>query len=148
MNTAIVLVCALTCIIHLIETSTYSLRIAGVNTKKIATALSLITSILMVSRLSNLFQAPILGFMVDESILSNTSNSIHLLVQQFRWVVFSAFVGSLIGGILTPIFVESHMFIIHKLSQGKFLLHAVGNLFIPQKNHPFFSHLFFLFFCL
>ena len=137
MSTAIVLVSALTCLIHFIETSTYSLRIAGINTKKIATALSLITSILMVSRLSNLFQAPILGFMVDESILSTANNAIPMLVQQFRWVVFFAFIGSLIGGILTPVFVESHMFIIHKLSKGTFLLRAVLSLCVPQKNHPF-----------
>ena len=121
---AVFIVCFLTALIHFIETSAYSLRIAGVKTKKIATALSLITSILLVSRLSNMCQAPILGLLVDETILINSNAALQNLIKDFRWIIFSAFLGSLLGGLLLPLSVKLYTECILNISKGNNLLFA------------------------
>lgn len=98
----IIVVCFFTFLIHVTETMAYTLRLAGTRTGRIAIALSFVTSTLLVSRLSNMFQAPILGALVDGAILTGTSSAIENLVIQFRWVIFSAFLGAAVGMILTP----------------------------------------------
>lgn len=98
---AILIVCFFTFLIHVTETMAYSLRLAGIRTGRIAIALSFVTSTLLVSRLSNMFQSPLLGAMVDGAILSGP-HAIDGLVMQFRWVVFSAFLGAAVGMLLTP----------------------------------------------
>jgi hypothetical protein len=101
--TALVVVCIFTAIIHLAETSASCLRLAGVRTKHIATSLSFVNATLLVARLSNMFQAPFLGGMVDTAILRGTPD---ILVGNFRLIIFAAFVGNLIGAGLSPFFVQ------------------------------------------
>jgi hypothetical protein len=96
-------VCVFTGIIHFIETIASSMRLAGVRTKNIATSLSFVNATLLVSRLSNMLQAPILGGMVDSAILKHDTS---FLLSQFRMVVFAAFIGNLIGAALVPFFVS------------------------------------------
>jgi len=98
---AILIVCFFTFLIHVTETMAYTLRLAGTRTGRIAIALSFVTSTLLVSRLSNMFQSPLLGAMVDGAILSGP-HAIDGLVMQFRWVIFSAFLGAAVGMLLTP----------------------------------------------
>lgn len=96
-NSGMIIFC-FTFIIHFTESSVYTLRLAGVRTKRIATALSLITSTLLISRLSNMVQAPFGGVLVDQSILEGPS-SISGLITIFRWFILAACLGS-IGGAL------------------------------------------------
>lgn len=98
----ILFVCILTAIIHFTETAASSLRLAGVRTKQIATSLSFVNATLLVTRTSNMLQAPFLGGMVDHAILTGNPAA---LVTSFRWVIFAAFVGNLCGAIMTPFFV-------------------------------------------
>lgn len=137
MISTLAIICLFTFLIHFIETVSYSLRIAGIKTKHMATALSLITSILLISRLSNMFQAPLLGLKVDLAILENSQFALNQLESSFRIIILTAFLGSLIGGIALPLFTHIFTFIINKLKQKKSLLQAVCSLFIPQKQHPF-----------
>lgn len=129
MQNSVYIVCFLTALIHFIETSAYTLRIAGIKTKKIATALSLITSILLISRLSNMCQAPLLGLLVDNSILSDSTTAIEALTLSFRWIIFSAFLGTLIGAVLIPFSIRFYTCIIFEISKGNNLFIALFNSF-------------------
>ena len=64
-NSGLLLVIFLTIIIHASDTLTYSIRLAGVREGKYAVALSLSGIIVLVSRTSNLIQAPLTGKMID-----------------------------------------------------------------------------------
>jgi hypothetical protein len=57
----------LTIIIHATETLTYGIRLGGIRLKKIAVALSLTGIVLLIARTSNMFQAPIIGVIVDRA---------------------------------------------------------------------------------
>jgi hypothetical protein len=61
----VVIISILTFIIHGVETLSYGVRLAGVRTGKLAVALSLTGMIVLISRTSNLAQAPMMGKMVD-----------------------------------------------------------------------------------
>lgn len=95
-----------TAIIHVTESLAYSMRLAGVRSRQVAVALSFVTSTLLVSRLSNMFQAPLLGAMVDSSVLSGGPGAYNLLELQFRFIIFCGFLGSFLGMILTPTMVN------------------------------------------
>lgn len=78
------------------------MRLAGLRTRQIAIALSFVTSTLLISRLSNMFQAPLLGTMVDRTVMIGTQTSLTHLGWNFRLIIFAAFLGSLAGALLTP----------------------------------------------
>jgi hypothetical protein len=102
MNLSLSLICLFTFLIHFTESSVYSMRLAGVRTKQVAIALSFITSALLVSRLSNMGQAPLLGVMVDRAVLLGTSGAIQHLIVSFRIIILAAFLGTFIGALSTP----------------------------------------------
>ena len=99
----LLIVCFFTALIHFTETLALSMRLAGVRTRQVATSLSFLTSALLVSRMSNMLQAPFLGGMVDTAILKHLPDA---LGSQFRLIIFSAFWGSLIGALFLPTFVK------------------------------------------
>ena len=61
MDSGLLVICALTFVIHLIGTLAYSVRIAGTRTRRIALSLSLFNVLVLISRTSNSFQAPLLA---------------------------------------------------------------------------------------
>lgn len=101
-STSLLIICFFTATIHFTETIAYSMRLAGVRTKKIAIAMAFVTSTLLVSRLSNMFQAPLLGAMVDTTVLIGTTDALQLLETQFRLIIVAAFIGALLGSFVTP----------------------------------------------
>ncbi len=74
MDAGLLLICALTFVIHLIGTLAYSVRIAGTRTRRIALSLSLFNLLILVSRTSNSFQAPLLAKRVEQNIAAGISN--------------------------------------------------------------------------
>ena len=102
LTSTVCFICGFTFLIHMTETVAYSMRLAGVRTKQIAIAMSFVTSTLLVSRLSNMFQAPLLGTMVDKTILLSSTEALSLLENQFRLIIFAGFCGVLMGAFLTP----------------------------------------------
>lgn len=54
MDKQLLLICALTFIIHLIGTLAYSVRIAGIRTRRIAVSLALFSILMLLSRTSSL----------------------------------------------------------------------------------------------
>lgn len=95
-----------TLLIHLTESLAYSIRYAGLRTRQIAIAMSFVTSTLLVSRMSNMFQAPLLGSMVDSAIRIGGPDGMHALMTNFRIIIFAAAMGTLIGILLTPTFIN------------------------------------------
>lgn len=102
LSKTLIIICCFTFIIHMTESLAYCMRLAGVRTKKIAIAMAFVTSTLLVSRLSNMFQAPLLGAMVDGAILAGSQSALLHLELRFRFVIFAAFLGASIGAFLTP----------------------------------------------
>lgn len=117
----VLIVSIFTFLIHLTESLAYSMRYAGLKTKQIAIAMSFVTSTLLVSRLSNMFQAPLLGKMVDNTGTTVNSAAIHQLMIDFRFIILAGAVGTTAGILLSPSFVN-----VFKLAIGKFL--DVGSL--------------------
>lgn len=123
------IVCFFTAIIHFTETAASTMRIAGVRTKQIATSLAFVNATLLVSRLSNMIQAPLLGGMVDTSILKNTQ---YMLANQFRLVIFAAFIGNLVAAVMVPYFVFLFTKGILKFEKVGSLLHVIFSVFRPK----------------
>jgi hypothetical protein len=99
MSGALLIVCCFTGLIHFTETIASSMRLTGVRTKQLALSLSFVNASLLISRMSNMLQAPLLGGMVDAAIFHNDVNVLWL---NFRFVIFAAFIGNLIGALMVP----------------------------------------------
>jgi hypothetical protein len=95
------LVFLLTFIIHLISMLSYAIRIAGVRTRRVAISLALFNILLLVSRTSNTFQAPLLAKHVEQNILSGSRTGIE---SDLRWLIVAATLASLVGMLTIPTF--------------------------------------------
>ena len=101
MDIQLFILCALTFVIHLIGTLAYAVRIAGVRTRRIAVCFALFNILVLVSRTSNSFQGPFLAKRIEENIVQGVSQS---LLSDFRWLLLSATLATLIGAFLIPTF--------------------------------------------
>lgn len=125
----LIIVCFFTGLIHLTETLASSMRLAGVRTKQIATSLSFVNASLLISRMSNMLQAPLLGGMVDTAILKNNTN---ILINNFRIVIFAAFIGNLIGAILLPFAVNVFTKAIYRFERRASIPRLILSVFSPS----------------
>ncbi len=94
----VLLVSLFTFIIHLSETLTYSLRLAGVRLGKLAVAMSLSGIILLISRTANMVQAPLTGKILDFA----KHNGDYNLIDQFGIIIGAATVGTFTALLLFP----------------------------------------------
>lgn len=101
MDKGLLLIFVLTFVIHLIGTLAYSVRIAGTRTRRIAISLSLFNILVLVSRTSNSFAAPLLAKRVEQNIAHGL---LHGRATDFRWLLLSATMASVVGGICIPTF--------------------------------------------
>jgi hypothetical protein len=101
MDLQLAILCALTFVIHLIGTLAYAVRIAGVRTRRIAVSFALFNILVLVSRTSNSFQGPFLAKRIEENI---NEAIIHGILQDFRWLLASATIATLVGAALIPTF--------------------------------------------
>jgi hypothetical protein len=136
----LIIVCFFTFLIHITESLAYSLRLAGVRSGKIAVAMSFVKSTLLISRLSNMFQAPLLGSMVDSTILANTPDSLVLLESQFRVIIFTASLGALVGAFITPTCVELFRSAIIQFQLHGSMPKLIANVFKPRIIVKIISH--------
>jgi hypothetical protein len=101
LDTQLLLICFLTFVIHLIGTLAYSVRIAGVRTRRIAVSLALFSILVLVSRTSNSFLGPFLAKRVE----TNLGSVVHsALLDDFRWLLVSASLATIVGAFLIPTF--------------------------------------------
>jgi hypothetical protein len=95
------LICFLTFVIHLIGTLAYSVRIAGVRTRRIAVSFALFSVLVLVSRTSNSFLGPFLAKRVESNLDLLARNA---LLSDFRWLLVSASLATIVGAFLIPTF--------------------------------------------
>ncbi len=137
---AIIAICFFTLCIHFSETLSYGMRLAGLRTRRIAISLSFVTSTLMVSRLSNLFQAPLLGAMVDKAVMGNDPHAVIYVEHMFRLFIFCGFAGSLIAMFFTPTMVSLFQAAIVKFEHGGSLPGVILSAFKPRSLIKFKDH--------
>lgn len=101
LDTQLLLICFLTFVIHLIGTLAYSVRIAGVRTRRIAVSLALFSILILVSRTSNSFLGPFLAKRVETNLSTHASAA---LLGDFRWLLVSASLATIAGALLIPTF--------------------------------------------
>jgi hypothetical protein len=101
MDINLAIICILTFIIYLIGTLAYAVRIAGVRTRRIAVSFALFNILVLISRTSNSFQGPFLAKRVEENLLHSIN---HNLLSDFRWLLFSATLATVVGAVLIPTF--------------------------------------------
>jgi hypothetical protein len=101
MDKQLLLICFLTFVIHLIGTLAFSVRIAGVRTKRIAVSLALFSILVLVSRTSNSFLGPFLAKRVETSLGAPIHDAI---LRDFRWLLASSTLATLAGALLIPTF--------------------------------------------
>lgn len=122
--TRLLIVIGLTGLIHLINTLVYSVRLSGVRTQRLATAISLFNVIFLISSTANMLQAPLLSAIVERAINSALGGvavpgrlndfvdtpayqaQLNLLTDDIRLVILAATAGTIIGGLLIPSFVR------------------------------------------
>jgi len=120
----LLVVAVLTAVIHLINTLTYSVRLSGVRTRRLATAVSLFNVIFLLASTANTIQGPLLSSIVERAINIGEAQArgripadqliyqpvyqeqLVLLEQNIRFVIAAATVGTLVGTILIPAFVR------------------------------------------
>ena len=100
MTNQIVFVLVLTFLINLITTLSYSVRIVGIRTGRIAVSFALFNILVLISRTANGFQAPLLASTIEKNI--NAGHGANLF--DFRLIIFSCTVATIIGGLLIPTF--------------------------------------------
>lgn len=132
--TIIFIVAFFTFVINITETLAYSMRYAGLKTRQIAIAMSFVTSTLLVSRLSNMFQAPLLGKMVDETIRVGGDAALAHLEMTFRVVLLGGALGVIGAALLTPTMVKIYELSIHSFLRIGSLPRMVGMLIISPRR--------------
>jgi hypothetical protein len=100
MDNKIILVLSLTFLINLITTLSYSVRIVGIRTGRIAVSFALFNILVLISRTANGFQAPLLANTIETNINSGAGPDL----LNFRLIILSCTVASIIGGLLIPSF--------------------------------------------
>jgi hypothetical protein len=100
MTSQIALVLALTFLINLITTLSYSVRIVGIRTGRIAVSFALFNILVLVSRTANGFQAPLLASTIEKNINSGAGSNL----LDFRLIILSCTIATVFGGLLIPTF--------------------------------------------
>ena len=98
----LLLLFALTFVINLVGSLAYSVRIAGVRTRRIALSFSLFNILVLVSRTANTFQAPLLAKRVEHGL--RAGGRAPGSIADFRWLLLAASLATIVGGLLTPTF--------------------------------------------
>lgn len=90
MDLQLLFLCFLTFVIHLIGTVAYSVRIAGVRTRKVAVSFALFSILVLVSRTSNMMLSPFLAKRVERGLQHADA-----LLGDFRWLLLTSAVATL-----------------------------------------------------
>jgi hypothetical protein len=101
MDTQLIIICALTFVIHVIATLAYAVRIAGVRTRRIAVSFALFGIIALVSRTANSFQGPFLAKRVEEDLAYHVQAG---MLGDFRLFLLAATLATVVGAFLIPTF--------------------------------------------
>ncbi len=132
MTNQILIVFFLTFIIHFISTLSYSVRIVGVRTRRIAVSFALFNIMVLISRTANGFQAPLLANQVEKNIQNGVSGNL----MDFRFILLAATLATIVGGFLIPTFQRLFAKAVYQFSEHKsipkLLLHGFSKAGIIQ----------------
>lgn len=103
---------ALTIVIHLVDTLSYSVRLNSVKSKNFAMSTSLFNIIVLLSRTANTIQAPLIGGLVDYSLTFHYDP-----ILEFRKVIVASTTGTLLGILLIPTFLRVFSMAVGKLKE-------------------------------
>ncbi|MCL6612256.1 MAG: lipid II flippase Amj family protein [Peptococcaceae bacterium] len=113
-------VAVLTALIHLINTLIYSVRVSGVRTGRLATAISLFNVVFLIASTANMIQGPLLATIVEGAIhrgglgvltpaMEREMNfppqyldQMNNLAGEIRLVILAATLGTVLGALLIP----------------------------------------------
>lgn len=115
-------------IITMIETLAYSTRISGTRVQLIATAISLFSTLVIVSRFSTMIQQPLTAKLIAEA---PDLNKLHFIEEQYRILIGVTSIGVLFGILLFPTFINIFSRAIVQLSNQR---GSVIALFFSQFN--------------
>lgn len=115
-------------IITMIETLAYSTRISGARVKLIATALSLFSTLVIVSRFSTMIQQPLTAKLIAEA---PDLNKLGFIEDQYRILIGVTSLGVLLGILLFPTFINIFSRAIIQLSNERGSIFAT---FLKQLN--------------
>ncbi|MBN2413643.1 lipid II flippase Amj family protein [candidate division KSB1 bacterium] len=101
MTTQVIIVIVFTFIIHLINTLSYSVRLVGIKTGRLAVSFALFNILVLISRTSNSLQAPLLAKKIEQDLLSG---GVYNTATVFHWIILAASAGTLVGAFLIPSF--------------------------------------------
>src|SRR6185295_7180809 len=120
MDMNLLIICALTLVIHMVGTLAYAVRIAGVRTRRIAISFSLFNILVLVSRTSNSFQGPFLAKRIESRLI--TGDAAPPLLHDFRYLLFTTTVATLAGAVLVPTFQRLFSGAVHHFQTHRSLL--------------------------
>jgi len=141
---AVVVVAVLIGIMAMIDTLSLSVRTSGALVRRLAMALSLFNLLVVIGRVSNLIQAPIVGNMVDKTVVPDPllhQHLVHLLLLKIHVIILATSIGTIIGGLLTPSFVRIFSRMIYLFEEVKTLPRVAWMLLNPRRLFSFFSYL-------
>jgi hypothetical protein len=115
-------------IITMIETLAYSTRISGARVKLIATALSLFSTLVIISRFSTMIQQPLTAKLIVEA---PKIHKLSYIEEQYRFLIWVTSIGVLLGILLFPTFINIFSRAIIQLSNERGSIFA---LFFKQFN--------------
>jgi hypothetical protein len=119
MVTPVLLAGAMLCIMSIVDTLAYGVRTAGVLTRKLAISLSLFNVLVILSRFSNMFSAPLLGNLPDK-VYQGQYTAAEVLTG-LRIDLLFVVAGVLIGAVAMPSWIRI-------FSKGITVLERVGGL--------------------
>jgi hypothetical protein len=131
MGIVLLVSCLLTVLIHCAETLSYSIRLAGVRTGKLAVALSLTGILLLVSRTANLVLSPLSGRIID---IAKAGEDVHV-AQSFHWIIAASTAGTLLGMMLFPSFVHLFSRMVYHLDSAGSLPRMLTSVTFEQVKH-------------
>jgi hypothetical protein len=134
MDRGLFLIFSLTFIIHMIGTLAYSVRISGTRTRQIAISLSLFNILILISRTSNSFQAPLLAKRIEQNIAAGANSG---AVADFRWLLFSATLASIIGAFCIPTFQRLFVYYVRAFSRYRSVLRVFTRTLSPSASAQF-----------
>jgi hypothetical protein len=127
---------ALTFVINLVGSLAYSVRIAGIRTRRIALSFSLFNILVLVSRTANSFQSPVLAKRVEQNVLTGATGH---GIADFRWLLLSASLATVVGALFTPsfqrIFTRGVQAFAHSRSTVKVMLRALSPMGLAYIAH-------------
>jgi hypothetical protein len=94
-----------------VQIGAYAARVAGVQTGRIGTSISLFNLFVTASRFANMFYAPMLGTIADRAArLAVAPGPVLGEAHQFEWqmraIIFAGTLGTIVGALLLPTFVH------------------------------------------